>query len=66
MSKTESSFLQTKADFKPPFWVEISLSDPYKAVVILKEDKMVEVVLPTRHERDVFTMSMRKFAQKYR
>lgn len=65
-TRTGRSVTETKANFKPPFWVEISLSDPYKAVMVLEEEKMVEVVLPTRHERDVFAMVMRRFAQKYR
>eukprot|EP00897_Mesotaenium_endlicherianum_P001273 jgi/Mesen1/1173/ME000124S00209 len=58
------SSTEVKCPFDPPFRVETMRGDPYRLKVISVEHE-VELVVQSRHARDVIALAVRRLAQQY-
>ncbi|GBG82554.1 hypothetical protein CBR_g34931 [Chara braunii] len=63
--KTSFSTTELKGTYAPPFRVDIFRNDPTRLKIVVDSDNEVELVVQTRHVRDVIALTIRGFAQRY-
>eukprot|EP00244_Chara_vulgaris_P002825 TRINITY_DN14979_c0_g1_i1.p1 TRINITY_DN14979_c0_g1~~TRINITY_DN14979_c0_g1_i1.p1 ORF type:complete len:562 (+),score=91.22 TRINITY_DN14979_c0_g1_i1:208-1893(+) len=63
--KTSFSTTEIKGTYAPPFRVDIFRNDPTRLRIVVDNDNEVELVVQSRHLRDVIALTIRGFAQRY-
>ncbi|KAL8129516.1 hypothetical protein V2J09_018671 [Rumex salicifolius] len=63
-SKTSFASTDVRGTYAPPFHVEISRNDQHRLKIVVDSDSEVEMMVHTRHLRDVIVLVLRGLAQR--
>ncbi|KAI7725630.1 hypothetical protein M8C21_000900 [Ambrosia artemisiifolia] len=64
-SKTSFPTTEIRGSYTPPFHVEIFGNDQHRLRIVVDSDSEVDLMVQTRHLRDVIVLVIRGFAQKF-
>nr|XP_043619051.1 187-kDa microtubule-associated protein AIR9 [Erigeron canadensis] len=64
-SKTSFPTTEIRGSYTPPFHVEIFRNDQHRLKIVVDSDNEVDLMVQTRHLRDVIVLVIRGFAQKF-
>ncbi|XP_071715705.1 187-kDa microtubule-associated protein AIR9 [Rutidosis leptorrhynchoides] len=64
-SKTSFTTTELRGTYAPPFHVEIFGNDQHRLRIVVDSDNEVDLMVQTRHLRDVIVLVIRGFAQKF-
>ncbi|XP_076908814.1 187-kDa microtubule-associated protein AIR9-like isoform X1 [Bidens hawaiensis] len=64
-SKTSFPTTEIRGSYTPPFHVEIFGNDQHRLRIVVDSDNEVDLMVQTRHLRDVIVLVIRGFAQKF-
>ncbi|KAL8192254.1 hypothetical protein R6Q57_027921 [Mikania cordata] len=64
-SKTSFPSTEIRGSYTPPFHVEIFGNDQHRLRIVVDSDNEVDLMVQTRHLRDVIVLVIRGFAQKF-
>lgn len=64
-SKTSFPSTEMRGSYAPPFHVEVFRNDQHRLRVVVDSDNEVDVMVHTRHLRDVIVLVLRGLAQKF-
>ncbi|EPS73603.1 hypothetical protein M569_01156, partial [Genlisea aurea] len=64
-TKTSFSTTEIRGSYSPPFHVELFRSDQHRLRIVVDTENEVDVMVQTRHLRDVIVLVIRGFAQRF-
>ncbi|GAB4829402.1 187-kDa microtubule-associated protein air9 [Ancistrocladus abbreviatus] len=64
-SKTSFPTTEIRGTYAPPFHVELSRNDQHRLRIVVDNDNEVDLVVHTRHLRDVIVLVLRGMAQRF-
>lgn len=64
-SKTSFPTTEIRGSYTPPFHVEVFRNDQHRLRIVVDSDNEVDLMVQTRHMRDVTVLVIRSFAQRF-
>ncbi|GAB2214040.1 hypothetical protein Droror1_Dr00018373 [Drosera rotundifolia] len=64
-SKTSFPTTEIRGSYAPPFHVEVSRKDQHRLRIVVDNENEVELIVHTRHLRDVIVLVLRGLAQRF-
>ncbi|CAN6170895.1 unnamed protein product [Urochloa humidicola] len=64
-SKTSFPTTEVRGTYAPPFHVELYRNDQHRVKIVVDSDNEADLMVQTRHMRDVVILTIRGLAQKF-
>ncbi|XP_020096671.1 187-kDa microtubule-associated protein AIR9 isoform X2 [Ananas comosus] len=64
-SKTSFPTTEVRGTYAPPFHIELYRNDQHRFKIVVDGENEVDLMVPTRHMRDVIVLVIRGFAQRF-
>ncbi|CAN6465482.1 unnamed protein product [Victoria cruziana] len=64
-SKTSFPATEVRGTYTPPFHVEIDRNDQHRLKIVVDSENEVDLMVQTRHMRDIIVLVIRGFAQRF-